>query len=32
MKVDEKNDIATVEVAQFSVTKKPKAGAFKGCL
>ena len=32
VKVDEKNDIATVEVAQFSVTKKPKAGAFKGCL
>jgi len=32
VKVDEVNDIATVEVAQFSVTKKPKAGAFKGCL
>ena len=32
VKVDEKNDIATVEVAQFSVTKKPKPGAFKGCL
>lgn len=32
VQVDEKNDIATVEVAQFSVTKKPKAGAFKGCL
>ncbi len=32
VKVDEKDDIATVEVAQFSVTKKPKAGAFKGCL
>ena len=31
VKVDKKNDIATVEVAQFSVTKKPKAGAFKGC-
>ena len=32
VKVDEKNDIATVEVAQYSVTKKPKAGAFKGWL
>ena len=32
VKVDEKNDIATVEVAQFSITKRPKAGAFKGCL
>jgi len=32
VKVDEKQDIATVEVAQFSVAKKPKAGAFKGCL
>lgn len=30
--VDEKADIATVEVAEFSITKKPKAGAFKGCL
>ncbi len=25
-------DVATVEVAEFSITKKPKAGAFKGCL
>ena len=24
--------IATVEVAEFSITKKPKPGAFKGCL
>lgn len=32
VKIDAKNDIATVEVAEFSVTKKPKAGAFKGCL
>lgn len=32
VKVDEKQDIATVEVAQFSVARKPKAGAFKGCL
>jgi hypothetical protein len=29
--VDEK-EIATVEVAEFSITKKPKPGAFKGCL
>ena len=32
VKLDEKADIATVEVAEFSITKKPKAGAFKGCL
>jgi hypothetical protein len=32
VKVDEENDIATVEVAEFSVTKKRKPGAFKGCL
>lgn len=32
VKVDAKQDIATVEVAQFSIAKKPKAGAFKGCL
>jgi hypothetical protein len=32
VKVDPKTDIATVEVAEFSITKKPKAGAFKGCL
>jgi len=32
VQVDEKQGIATVEVAQFSVAKKPKAGAFKGCL
>ena len=25
-------EIATVEVAEFSITKKPKPGAFKGCL
>jgi hypothetical protein len=24
--------VATVEVAEFSITKKPKPGAFKGCL
>jgi hypothetical protein len=32
VKVDPKSDIATVEVTEFSITKKPKAGAFKGCL
>jgi hypothetical protein len=32
VKVDESTDIATVEVAEFSVTRRPKAGAFKGCL
>ncbi len=32
VQVDEAQGIATVEVAQFSVAKKPKAGAFKGCL
>jgi hypothetical protein len=25
-------EVATVEVAEFSITKKPKPGAFKGCL
>jgi hypothetical protein len=24
--------VATVEVAEFSITKKPRPGAFKGCL
>ncbi len=32
VKVDLRTEIATVEVSQFSITKKPKAGAFKGCL
>ena len=32
VKVDPKSEIATVEVSEFSITKKPKAGAFKGCL
>jgi hypothetical protein len=32
VKVDPKSDIATVEVAEYSITKKPKAGSFKGCL
>jgi hypothetical protein len=31
VKVDAK-EVATVEVAEFSITRKPKAGAFKGCL
>jgi hypothetical protein len=26
------NEVATVEVAEYSIAKKPKAGAFKGCL
>jgi len=30
--VDEGKDIATVEVAEFSIAKKKKPGAFKGCL
>jgi hypothetical protein len=29
---DARQDIATVEVAEFSIAKKPKPGAFKGCL
>jgi hypothetical protein len=32
VKLDAAQDIATVEVGEFSVAKKPKAGAFKGCL
>jgi hypothetical protein len=32
VKVDAAQDIATVEVAEFSIARKPKAGAFKGCL
>jgi hypothetical protein len=31
VKVD-KNGVATVEVADYSIAKKPKPGAFKGCL
>jgi hypothetical protein len=31
VKVD-KDDVATVEVKEFSISKKPKPGAFKGCL
>jgi hypothetical protein len=30
--VDQEKDIATVEVADFSIARKPKPGAFKGCL
>jgi len=32
VKVDAVKDITTVEVAEFSIAKRPKAGAFKGCL
>ena len=32
VKVDARTDIATVEVAEFSITRKPKPGSFKGCL
>lgn len=31
-KVDKKTGVATVKVAEYSITKKPKAGGFKGCL
>jgi hypothetical protein len=30
--VDPKTDVTTVKVAEFSITPKPKPGAFKGCL
>jgi hypothetical protein len=32
VKLDPKTAIATVDVSEFSITKKPKPGAFKGCL
>lgn len=32
VKVDPKTQIATVAVSDFSITPKPKPGAFKGCL
>jgi len=32
VKVDPKTEVATVDVDEYSVTKKPKPGAFKGCL
>jgi hypothetical protein len=30
--VDPKSGVATVDVTEYSVTPRPKAGAFKGCL
>jgi hypothetical protein len=32
LSVDARTEIATVKVAEFSITPKPKPGAFKGCL
>jgi len=32
VKVDRKTEVTTVKVAEFSITPRPKAGAFKGCL
>jgi hypothetical protein len=32
VKVDPKTEVATVDVAEFSITPRPKPGAFKGCL
>jgi hypothetical protein len=32
VKVDPKTEVATVDVAEYSVAKRPKPGAFKGCL
>jgi len=32
VKVDPKSEVTTVEVAEFSITPRPKPGAFKGCL
>jgi len=32
VKVDARTDIATVDVKEFSIARKPKPGAFKGCL
>jgi hypothetical protein len=32
VKTDPKTKVVTVDVTEYSVTKKPKAGAFKGCL
>lgn len=31
-KVDKKTDVVIVAAEEYSVTKKPKAGGFKGCL
>lgn len=32
VRIDAGQDIATVEVAEFSIARRPKPGAFKGCL
>jgi hypothetical protein len=32
VKVDPKTEVATVNVTEYSVAKRPKPGAFKGCL
>jgi hypothetical protein len=32
VKVEPKTEIATVTVTEFSITPRPKPGAFKGCL
>jgi hypothetical protein len=32
LKVEPKTEIATVVVTEFSITPRPKPGAFKGCL
>jgi hypothetical protein len=32
VKVDPKNGVALVDVDEYTVSPKPKAGAFKGCL
>ncbi len=32
VKVDPRTDVTTVDVTEFSITRKPKPGSFKGCL
>lgn len=32
VKVDPRTDVATVDVKEFSIARKPKPGSFKGCL
>jgi len=32
VRVDPRTEVATVDVDEYSVSPKPKAGAFKGCL
>ena len=32
VKVDAATDVTTVEVAEFSIARRPKPGSFKGCL